>query len=208
MSEPASQKLASTTTPTPRKRRRPALSCEQCRRRKIKCDRNYPCGQCTQSKTASCTYAPDSVLATHSHVSKSTGTRTSHDFASIPSRAKPASSTTSGSQLSNTNSSPNADTSQGTGPSPPADDDCDLAPAAKNLLNRVLTLEKKLVDANGVSQSSFGLVERVDFGLAFEAKDSSEDKVRGTVSKTRFFGQSHWMYSFGTVSSYTSSFPQ
>lgn len=31
---------------SPRKRRRPALSCEQCRRRKVRCDRNMPCGPC------------------------------------------------------------------------------------------------------------------------------------------------------------------
>ena len=40
----------------PRKRRRPALSCIECRRRKIKCDRNMPCNHCTQSKNAACSY--------------------------------------------------------------------------------------------------------------------------------------------------------
>lgn len=40
----------------PRKRRRPALACAQCRHRKVKCDRNSPCGQCTQRKSDSCTY--------------------------------------------------------------------------------------------------------------------------------------------------------
>ncbi|OHE99122.1 hypothetical protein CORC01_05615 [Colletotrichum orchidophilum] len=38
-----------------RRRRRPALSCLECRRRKIKCDREEPCGHCTTSKL-SCTY--------------------------------------------------------------------------------------------------------------------------------------------------------
>lgn len=33
------------------KRRRPALSCISCRRRKIKCDRNSPCGQCVAIST-------------------------------------------------------------------------------------------------------------------------------------------------------------
>jgi hypothetical protein len=35
----------------PRKRRRPALSCIECRRRKIKCDRNDPCAHCVSLKT-------------------------------------------------------------------------------------------------------------------------------------------------------------
>ncbi|KAL4733338.1 fungal-specific transcription factor domain-containing protein [Aspergillus similis] len=33
------------------RRRRPALSCSICRRRKLKCDRSLPCGQCIKSKT-------------------------------------------------------------------------------------------------------------------------------------------------------------
>lgn len=32
-----------------RKRRRPALSCVECRRRKVKCDRNHPCRHCVSA---------------------------------------------------------------------------------------------------------------------------------------------------------------
>ncbi len=39
----------------PRRRRRPALSCIECRRRKIKCDRNEPCTNCVTAKTQ-CTF--------------------------------------------------------------------------------------------------------------------------------------------------------
>ena len=39
----------------PRRRRRPALSCLECRRRKIKCDRNEPCAQCVSTR-AQCSY--------------------------------------------------------------------------------------------------------------------------------------------------------
>jgi hypothetical protein len=35
----------------PQRRRRPPLSCTACRRRKLKCDRSQPCGQCIRSKT-------------------------------------------------------------------------------------------------------------------------------------------------------------
>src|ERR1700712_995428 len=38
-----------------RKRRRQAIVCTECRRRKIACDRNSPCTQCIQSNSA-CTY--------------------------------------------------------------------------------------------------------------------------------------------------------
>ncbi len=40
----------------PHRRRRPALACAQCRRRKIKCDQNKPCNQCQRSKNTICTY--------------------------------------------------------------------------------------------------------------------------------------------------------
>jgi hypothetical protein len=46
-----------------KKRRRPALSCEQCRRRKIRCDRLQPCSHCIKSKIPDCSYAPTHVPA-------------------------------------------------------------------------------------------------------------------------------------------------
>ena len=42
--------------PEPRRRRRPALSCIECRRRKIKCDRTEPCRNCV-STDSQCTYS-------------------------------------------------------------------------------------------------------------------------------------------------------
>ncbi|KAG2002044.1 hypothetical protein GB937_009809 [Aspergillus fischeri] len=40
-----------------RKRRRPAQSCEQCRHRKVRCDRNVPCGPCTRARSVlRCSY--------------------------------------------------------------------------------------------------------------------------------------------------------
>ncbi|PVH98296.1 hypothetical protein DM02DRAFT_596304 [Periconia macrospinosa] len=40
----------------PVKKRRPALSCMECRRRKVKCDRERPCGPCIKTKSPTCTY--------------------------------------------------------------------------------------------------------------------------------------------------------
>ncbi|KAL1639174.1 hypothetical protein SLS58_008142 [Diplodia intermedia] len=49
--------------PGPTRRRRPALACEACRARKIKCDRNAPCNKCIRGKRArDCTYVPDGGL--------------------------------------------------------------------------------------------------------------------------------------------------
>lgn len=44
-------------TPAPvRRRNRPALSCIQCRSRKVKCSRSEPCSSCIKSKIVNCTY--------------------------------------------------------------------------------------------------------------------------------------------------------
>ncbi|KAJ5963701.1 C6 transcription factor [Penicillium vulpinum] len=49
----------SLTTPPPRKRRRPPKSCDPCRRRKIRCDREFPCGPCERARTSpQCFYRP------------------------------------------------------------------------------------------------------------------------------------------------------
>jgi Fungal Zn(2)-Cys(6) binuclear cluster domain len=46
-------------TPPPRKRRRPAKSCEQCRSRKIRCDQEVPCGPCVRARSSLlCSYSP------------------------------------------------------------------------------------------------------------------------------------------------------
>ncbi|KAF2759454.1 hypothetical protein EJ05DRAFT_498668 [Pseudovirgaria hyperparasitica] len=45
---------------TPKKRRRPALACTRCRSRKVKCDRNLPCNQCIRMGcTRQCTFTLD-----------------------------------------------------------------------------------------------------------------------------------------------------
>lgn len=44
----------------PRKQRRPALSCVQCRIRKVRCDRKAPCARCAKSKNTVCMYNPES----------------------------------------------------------------------------------------------------------------------------------------------------
>jgi hypothetical protein len=41
-----------------KRRRRPALSCVECRSRKVKCDREKPCGACTRVRSTTCTYRP------------------------------------------------------------------------------------------------------------------------------------------------------
>ncbi len=196
----------------PRKRRRPALSCEQCRRRKIKCDRTYPCGQCLQSKAAVCTYSPGSVPKS-GHVdggavqrpiqtnqvstgNSTTGEWGANDGVAIPNRPRVPPSTASGANPSSNGTSPKAvtssDGSQTTWPSPHENHEKGLG-NNKELLSRIL---EKLNEPSSRQDGPSCTVERQEFQFSLDQKDMT----RGTVSKTRFFGQSHWMYSFGAVS--------
>jgi hypothetical protein len=190
MSEPL------TSTAPPRKRRRPALSCEQCRRRKIKCDRNYPCGQCLQSKTASCSYSPDTVRASR-HVSDKASLLIGSSVA-IPNRPRdisggrggiagnPSPAGVSLDAITRSEATlPGSWTSQNVGPND------EEAPDPKALLNRIERVEEEF-GASGGPSSFCGVFE--DYKAHTLAKE-----LRGTISKTRFFGPSHWMYSYGTV---------
>ncbi|GKT51528.1 transcription factor lepE [Colletotrichum spaethianum] len=63
-----------------KKRRRPALACEQCRRRKVRCDRNLPCSTCVRSKRSVCTYASETKPAPRK--SEKNGANSVHSMAS------------------------------------------------------------------------------------------------------------------------------
>jgi hypothetical protein len=185
MSEPANSAAAQAP---PKKRRRPALSCEQCRRRKIKCDRTYPCGQCLQSKTASCSYSPDTIRRLR-HVSD-TNALPAQPSVDLPNRARDIPEAPS-THASSTGVSPKAISnseatlsSAWTSPFPVVDAEETSDP--KTLLHHI----KELVNT--------------DLQGYFPTCESYEPSVpgkylRGTVSKTRFFGPSHWMHSYGVV---------
>ncbi|KAJ5389728.1 uncharacterized protein N7496_000796 [Penicillium cataractarum] len=58
----------------PRKRRRPALSCQQCRARKIKCDKEMPCGPCTKAHGCTkCSYVHEGKAALDARLETSRG---------------------------------------------------------------------------------------------------------------------------------------
>jgi hypothetical protein len=94
--------------------------------------------------------------------------------------------------------------------SPHTDTDIDDASSRKALLDRIRNLEEKLAESTkenshdldeGDSVNIFHPNRKLGQHFSYEQKG-----MRGTVSKTRFFGQSHFMYSYGAVSHLSSSF--
>lgn len=157
-----------------KKRRRPAISCERCRQRKVKCDKQSPCNNCTKTNFHPCTYV-------ETHIPKAKVPRTSPRPQRSPANIASATTTTANSGLF---SSPSTHHTPGTAAS--------IAPGSsvsqvEHLQARVQELEARL-SGEGTTDSPVAEDET-------QAYISSNHIIpsRGTVSKTRYFGQSHWM---------------
>ncbi|KAI9645554.1 hypothetical protein NHQ30_006296 [Ciborinia camelliae] len=188
----------------PRKRRRPALSCIQCRRRKIKCDRNMPCGQCISSKTSACQYSSDPAPQ-----SKRPRVNGNGQYPATPSTVghdSPQSTTNpspgfgaGGVTESVTNRIPLVSTNFWADRTPvveegpvPVQGQAIVAPqktpdpSVQALLDRVHKLEQIISDSETLN----------DGPTIISSSYVKGPSLRGSLSKTRFFGQSHWMNSF------------
>jgi hypothetical protein len=150
-------------SPLPRKRRRPALACAPCRRRKVKCDRNSPCGQCTQRNSDSCTYTEDGRTTQNEQASQrphlAVATEVSRRDASILDQLQSLDNT-DGQRVPANNASA-AETG--------------LAARASGSHQRHNTFPK----SNTTTQSP--------------QNSSASGRILGTLSKTRIFGHGHWM---------------
>ncbi|TGO21656.1 hypothetical protein BPAE_0207g00110 [Botrytis paeoniae] len=188
------------TPPTqPRKRRRPALSCIQCRRRKIKCDRNMPCGQCISSKTSACQYSSDP--APQSKRSRVNGNGqypvTPSTVDHSPGSTTHASPNCNGGTDNVTNGIPPNSTSFWAERTPIVEGSLPLRgqaivphqtppdPTVQALLDRVHKLEQIISETDAMNDGPNLLSDSYVRGPS----------LRGSLSKTRFFGQSHWMNS-------------
>lgn len=179
----------SSAAKTEKKRRRPALSCEQCRRRKIRCDRSLPCVNCVKSKISPCTYAPTHIPA--SRAKKGTGHAGASDLNSqVPARSAPAIGSTQ--RQSPSNSSARQKSSSIPSSTVGSNSEASTVDA---LAARVKELEQKLAESCYITQPA------ADKFIQPDDQEAESAPMKGTVSKTRFFGQSHWMNGIHMVSS-------
>lgn len=204
MADHQDQLLQSEAAEPPRvvqRRRRPPLSCTECRRRKLKCDRSLPCGQCARSKTAgSCVFVgPQPGAASTS--SRRMSPPVSH--MRLPSDAEDQSRGNGGMFVFDSKMAPKSSSSRVSKRSQPDE--------LHELRHRLRVLESALAKPNalqtpetsvcdiyseiGTSQPSTegaGVDDRVRF-----LPDSS---FRGKKSKTRYFGRSHYTTTVSFVS--------
>jgi hypothetical protein len=201
------QDSTSRTTSPPRKRRRPPKSCGPCRRRKVRCDREFPCGPCQRARTSlQCFYRPAVTASSPS----------ADEFCWLTASCVPEGHTPPPQAVDlQTKSRPPAPTSQ----SQPQDQSQYQNKIIQDLQNRVRRLEEQL-PCPPLSQGTTGPNPSVSETQALrhlpdrvrEAEQLLSDASRPSPSvngwtilptlprlriapnKTKLFGPSHWLH--------------
>lgn len=180
------------------RRRRPPLSCTECRRRKLKCDRSLPCGQCVRSKTAdSCVFVGPRGAASEP----------SRDMSSPVSRRRmPGSDDQSGNVgmfVFDSKMGPKSSSNRVSKRGRPDE--------LHELRNRLRMLENALSKPNALQTPETSVGDLFsDIGTSQHSSDAAgvDDRVRflpdcsfrGKKGKTRYFGRSHYTTTVSFVS--------
>lgn len=159
-----------------KKRRRPALACEQCRRRKVRCDRGSPCTTCVQTGNKTCSYAAPPRP---------------HAVPGPPRRIRPTPPESSGGSPEELGAAPPSSGAGAKTGTPASSSTVDW------VFGRTLMHSE---EENGSSAEVDSLAERVrrlesQLGNKASAAGFSKSErrpLRGMLEKTRFFGPSHW----------------
>ncbi|EAW12414.1 putative C6 transcription factor [Aspergillus clavatus NRRL 1] len=180
-----------------RRRRRPAVSCTLCRRRKIRCNRATPCSNCSRSKNSVCVYDNPltplrSVLVPGESILQSVPS----DIPAGPSRSGLA---TSPSSHQSTTSLAPASTRASTVVSRTSTQEVEL------LKQRIQELEKQIREASvrpaqpvvSIPDSNIKTTTSSVAGIFHVHREMGQPpaKTRSTTHKRRTFGQTHWINS-------------
>ena len=174
--------------------RRPALSCVECRMRKVKCDREKPCGGCIKIGSSRCTYRPSRAAArtiSERSSSSTSGSRGSHQSSTHLSLHVPA-------PISVQYNMTNVLSGQSSAHPRPS--------IAKD--PRAVTEPRPQVGATSsvsVSATENGAFRTPTTNDTASEHDTGPTKGNitdhsGSFQKSKFFGQSHWMNALEPVS--------
>lgn len=149
--------------------RRPPLSCVECRIRKVKCDRQKPCGACIRIKSEKCTYR-----------SARTGFQRSAE--QIPESAE------SNSARDKLGTPETTGKHQRPRPKPLLSSSAGSASPADSRESSILAILLKENDHLRTALGHGAITEDDSRPIAEIITD-----IPGTFQKSKFFGQSHWM---------------
>ncbi|KAF2738855.1 hypothetical protein EJ04DRAFT_28081 [Polyplosphaeria fusca] len=188
----------------PVKRRRPALSCVECRRRKVKCDRNKPCTPCTRIKSPTCTFRTTPSRRSSPQLVRAWDSFTSHHD-EAGSDIPPSSSTSS--QHGELDSMGNRYTVSGI-PEPRGSLVGDHLPSphstagsepglakVKDFIDQIQELEQRMA---GISTHKNG-------DQLLQDTTSPSTSAAGQFIKSKFYGGSHW---YNAIEPYETLGPQ
>ncbi|KAI9687176.1 MAG: hypothetical protein M1822_002587 [Bathelium mastoideum] len=175
-------------TGPPRKKRRPALACEQCRRKKIKCDRQSPCRPCTKTNEA-CDYVSENRQLSNTAPFEASETRFSV-FEQDPQRQMVSATTIS--------DAPPIPASASIVPLDGAyngSDSANLASFSDQLMVPIGLELAPMVEQLEIDERLSSLFESsTEFATPnVEAHAVPNLSSCGAFFKTRFYGLSHWM---------------
>lgn len=179
----------------PKRRRRPALACVQCRGRKVRCDRTSPCNNCLKYPGSECTYSsavPGSANTLSNDRSSEVvvnGSRVNDPQHHIPTGT--SSSVEEAGDASLRGSTATASARQHLVP-----EHSSPSPSVSSLLRRIKQLECQLEERD----SAHGSRDDISHNSAQPGKSDDVLPPRAMCHKTRVFGQSHWMSGFELVS--------
>jgi hypothetical protein len=194
----------------PRKRRRPALSCVQCRRRKVKCDREMPCTQCTQYSNTVCAYNEPEVQvqakgATSPALRNNPSTLVPSQSHGIPtSRESILFNTprTTDPQVTETRSLTASfacgTASQGGYPRPEQVSESLVGAGTPQSETIVQELKDRVRKLEAIVSRSINYAQHPPEHDSY-ISTTNIPKLRGNIDKSRFFGVSHWMNNFDEV---------
>ncbi|CAJ2512502.1 Uu.00g055170.m01.CDS01 [Anthostomella pinea] len=189
-------------TKTDRRRRRPALACVSCRRSKIRCDLRQPCGACVRSRHKTCTFesldpsdpSDPSAVQSSEIGSAQVGQPKAAGASAGPDEAQlsPAASPSATHHEDTVDDEPTLASLGGT----TSVGSITTVPDVNSLLQRIWELERRLDEttahqspAKPARPSATNPSEPI---LSYLAPDF-HSMSKSVMSKTRYFGQSHWM---------------
>jgi hypothetical protein len=183
-----------------KRRRRPALSCVECRNRKVRCDRGRPCRACTQTRLMTCTYRPERAgvrerSPARISASGNGGNKRNHQISARPSL-----------QLTTSSNEPAV---LANGYDAPGTSGQDGQPQPQLMPARQPSLNSNLDSNTGESVLIGTLLERI---RSLESKNPviedqptrtnlpiREELRAGQFLKSKFYGESHWMHAIDPV---------
>jgi hypothetical protein len=184
-----------------RRRRRPAVSCSLCRRRKIRCDRKSPCNNCVRSKNEPCIYETHRSDRPRQHPSHGKAITLDPAQDERPATFHVASCVSGPSTTMSHVSEPIGGRSSATSPTSQIS-----SRDVEAMKSRIRQLEEQLSKATqrptqssaSVAQQKMGTTTLPIGGAICTYVDSqlfggAQVITRSIIHKSRMFGQSHWI---------------